>query len=231
MDERPQAWPKLLQAVVVLAMPLALLAASLRLTTGHWLVDWEYGRPGFPPDPYGLATEERIRLAEVCVDYLVTAAGIELLAELELAGGQPAFNARELQHMIDVKRVLWGLLGAGLAAAVLVSGGTALLARHPATRARAPAALWRGSLLSIGLLVAVGGFMLLQWDAFFVRFHELFFPPGTWTFFYSDTLIRLYPVRFWMDVGIVIVGGITVLAVLVGLGALLWRRIIKNKNL
>jgi uncharacterized membrane protein len=31
----------------------------------------------------------------------------------------------------------------------------------------------------------------------FVGFHQLFFDPNTWTFLFSDTLIRLFPERFW----------------------------------
>lgn len=215
---------RLLHTLVVLALPLALLAASLRITAGHWLVHREYGKPDFPPDPYGLTTEERVRLAGTCVDYLTTDAGINLLAALRLPQGGLAFNERELGHMEDVKRAFWGILWAGLAAAMVVVGGTAALAARPATRPRGPIALLGGSLLTLGLLVAVGGLMLARWEIFFAGFHELLFPPGTWTFSYSDTLIRLYPERFWMDVGAVIVGVLVVLAAATGGAALLWRR-------
>jgi integral membrane protein (TIGR01906 family) len=218
-----RVWPRLLHTLVVVALPLALLAASLRVTTSHWLVLWEYGKPDFPPDPYGLTTPERIRLAQTCVDYLVTGADIELLASLETEEG-PAFNEKELQHMVDVKRVLWWLLGAVTGAGLVVVGGTATLASRRPTRPRAPAALLAGSLLTMGLLVAVGGLMLTQWNTFFTGFHELFFPPGTWTFPFSDTLIRLYPERFWIDVGTVIVGLLLAGAVGIGAAALLWKR-------
>jgi len=126
-------YPRMAHGLVVLALPLALLALALRITTDHWLVHWEYGKAGFPPDPYGLTTQERIHLAEVCVDYLITDAGIDLLADLELEGG-PAFNQRELQHMVDVKVVLGRLLASGVVAGVLVLGGTASLAARRASR-------------------------------------------------------------------------------------------------
>ena len=29
--------------------------------------------------------------------------------------------------------------------------------------------------------------------------HDLLFPPGTWIFPFSDTLIRLFPEQFWRD--------------------------------
>jgi len=118
--------------------------------------------------------------------------------------------------------VLGWLLRAGLAAGLVVVLGAAALGVR--TRLYAPAALLGGSLLTAALLAVVGGLMLLRWELFFTGFHELFFAPGTWTFPYSDTLIRLYPEQFWADVGLVIVGLILLLAALVGGGALLWSR-------
>jgi len=35
--------------------------------------------------------------------------------------------------------------------------------------------------------------------SFFVGFHALFFEGDSWLFLYSDTLIRLFPLRFWQD--------------------------------
>ncbi len=216
-------WITLLAVLVVLATPVALFALSLRITTSHWLVRWEYNQADFPADPYGMSTEQRIELADVCVDYLVTGAGIDRLADLEL-DGQPAFNARELGHMRDVKRVLRWLLGAGAVAGLLVVGGAAALALWPGARGRAPVALQGGSALTMGLLLLVGGLMATQWNTFFTGFHELFFPPGTWMFPFSDTLIRLYPVRFWMDVGTILVGLLALEAALLGLVSFLWGR-------
>lgn len=209
-------WPRFLQVAVTIAVPIALLALSLRVTTAPWLPRWEYRRPAFPPDPYGLTTEGRIRLAEVCIQYLVTPAGIDLLANLELEG-RPAFNERELRHMVDVKRVLWGILWAGAGAWLLILGGGAYLFSRGPLRLNGVAALRGGALLTLGLLAAVGGLMLVRWDVFFTGFHELLFPPDTWTFPTSDTLIRLYPEKFWMDVGMVVVGLVLVQALLLGL--------------
>jgi integral membrane protein (TIGR01906 family) len=50
------------------------------------------------------------------------------------------------------------------------------------------------------LLGAILLFVLFGFGVFFVGFHEVLFPAGSWTFEYSDTLIRLFPERFWRDV-------------------------------
>jgi uncharacterized membrane protein len=40
----------------------------------------------------------------------------------------------------------------------------------------------------------------------FVTFHQVFFTPGSWTFNISDTLIGLFPERFWYDAAMTISG-------------------------
>lgn len=215
---------RLLQWVLLLSLPVLLIAANLRIVTGHWFVRWEYTKAGFPPDPFGLSTTERVRLAEVCQDYLSTNADISLLADLRLPDGEPAFNARELRHMADVQLVYRGITLAGVVAALAwVGGAVALLARGEAGQ-RVPTALRGGGLLTLGLLVAVGAFMLLSWGTFFTVFHRIFFEGDSWIFPRSDTLIRLFPTRFWMDVAATLVGLLVVEAVTVGIVGSLWRR-------
>lgn len=214
-------WSWVIPILVILLLPPALLGLALRLTATSVLVRWEYQRPDFPSDPYGLSTSERIRLAEACLDYLLTGAGIERLAGISL-GNRPAFSPKELAHMEDVKRVLWALWGTGAASGLLALGGTVALAVRPHTRRRASIALLGGSLLTMALVAAAGLLMLLGWDAFFTGFHEILFSPGSWTFAHSDTLLRLYPERFWMDMGGMLVGFILAGALLIAAGAFLW---------
>ena len=53
---------------------------------------------------------------------------------------------------------------------------------------------------TLAVVVLVGMFILpgLFWS-FFAGFHAIFFEGDTWQFAYSDTLIRLFPLRFWQD--------------------------------
>lgn len=217
-------WARWIQWLLLISLPILLLAANLRLVTGHWFVRWEYQRAGFPSDPFGLSTEERIRLAEVCQDYLATHADISLLADLQLSGGEPAFNARELRHMADVQAVYRGLTIAGVVAVIIwVAAAIAFTAAGQAQE-MVSMALLRGSLFTIGLLGAVGSFMVISWNQFFTTFHRIFFEGDTWTFPPSDTLIRLFPNRFWIDIGATLVGLLLIEALAASVLSWIWRK-------
>jgi integral membrane protein (TIGR01906 family) len=217
-------WPRLIQWLLVLSLPVVLLVADTRIVTGRWFVHWEYGKADFPPDPYGLSTAGRTHFAETCVDYLATNGSLSLLSDLRFPDGEPAFNARELRHMADVQAVYSRLMVAGIVAALVLLGGvtTLLIAGHP--RWHAPVALLNGSLLTLGLLGAVGAYMALNWGEFFTTFHRIFFEGDSWLFLHSDTLIRLFPMRFWMDVAVAIVGLLVVEAIVIGTGGWMWVR-------
>jgi len=71
--------------------------------------------------------------------------------------------------------------------------------------------LRRGGWLTIFLIVAIILSVFLSFGVIFVGFHNIFFESGTWTFQFSDTLIRLFPERFWRDtflaVGLIALAG------------------------
>ena len=200
-----KVWPYVVQWLLVLILPVCLVVLNVWAVTGSWFIQWEYGKAGFPKDSYGFSLEERTRLAEICVEYLATGADISLLADQVLSGGEVAFNERELQHMADVQFVFRRTLTVGSFAAVAWIGGMVALSFLQGTRKHAVDALLGGGLFTLGLLVVVGVFMAMSWWEFFSAFHGVFFEEGTWVFLRSDTLIRLFPERFWMDVAVLVV--------------------------
>ena len=108
---------------------------------------------------------------------------------------------------------------------VIVVAGTVALAWRPETRPTAWSGLFNGAVLTTAILAAILAYILIGWDSFFTRFHQLLFPAGSWTFAYSEGLIRLFPEKFWFDVGVMIGGGTLVGAILIGaIAYLLGRR-------
>ncbi|MEC4176024.1 DUF1461 domain-containing protein [Adlercreutzia sp. R7] len=71
-----------------------------------------------------------------------------------------------------------------------------------------------GPALLVALLVVLGLWGLVDFNGLFAAFHSLFFVDGSWTFNYDSLLISMYPLDFWMGMGVVWLG------VAVGLGLL-----------
>ena len=57
----------------------------------------------------------------------------------------------------------------------------------------------KGGWLTLGLIGLILAGVVISFDALFTAFHQLFFTGDTWLFYYSDTLIRLFPMRLWQD--------------------------------
>ncbi len=74
-------------------------------------------------------------------------------------------------------------------------------------------ALSRGGIWTLGLVGAILLAVVLSFNALFTLFHRLFFTGDTWLFLYSDSLIRLFPMRFWQD-AFIAMGLFTVLGAL-----------------
>jgi len=201
----------ILRWLIVLAVPLVLVMMVVRLLTLPWYPAWEYAKPNFPADPLGMSDAERLRLARASIRFLNMPRGSGLLNDLTFDDGTPAYNEREISHMDDVKLVYDQLTSAALLAFV-VGAAAAWGLTKVADRASIWGAVSDGNLLTLCLLIGMGAWMLVGFDAFFTAFHGVFFEGGSWLFLYTDTLIRLFPIKLWQDAGMLI-------AVIVGVAA------------
>jgi integral membrane protein (TIGR01906 family) len=191
--------------LVALLVPFALIGLGLRALLTPAFLQIEYNMPYFPRDEYGFTKADRLKWAPYALDYLVNNADISYLGDLKFDDGTPLYNERELSHMQDVKRVTKGALKVWyVTLALLLSLG--IWSRLGNWEQTYRQGLMRGGWLMVGLAVAVGLIVLVGiainpnvfWN-FFAGFHSLFFEGDSWLFLYSDTLIRLFPIRFWQD--------------------------------
>lgn len=209
--------------LIPIAMPFFLGFSNIHLLISPAFLRWEYNKVDFPADPYGLGREERIELAAVAVEFLASAEPAEeaiRLLEAQTLDGEPLYNQRELDHMVDTKVRTDILRLIAWATGAVVIGGTVWLAWWQETRPVAWRGLLNGAVVTVVILGAISAYILIGWDSFFTRFHELLFPAGTWTFGYDEGLIRLFPEKFWFDVGILLGVGTLVEALVVGAVAL-----------
>jgi integral membrane protein (TIGR01906 family) len=218
-----------LVVLVAVAVPPILVVNALRVLANDSFVRFEYGRDGFPADRYGLDDEEREHLALMGLRSIRPGTeGIALLEQATLPDGSPAFDERELSHMEDVRAVFGAALRSQLLALVAIAA-LALGLAWTGLRAVVPRGLLIGALATLAVAALGVPFILLGFDRFFTRFHEVFFEGDSWRFSNTDTLIRLYPERFWEDVSqlaaTVTVGQALVLA----LAAWLWLRAVRRR--
>ena len=175
-----------------------LVVNAFRVLATDTFVRFELDR--LPPDLYGFTDAQRESLALTGLRSIRPGSeGVALLERATLPDGSPAFDGRELTHMRDVRR----LFGAALRLELVVLVGLAMVALAFArTRFRTvvPTGLLAGALATLAIAVLAVPVILLGFDGFFTRFHEVFFTGDSWRFATADTLIRLYPERFWEDV-------------------------------
>ena len=189
----------LVVAIAVFVMPILVANAFRVLATGTF-VRFELGRDGFPPDLYGFTHEQRQALALVGLRSIQPGSrGIVLLERAKLPNGSPAFGYRELTHMRDV-RTLFGIALRAQLVAIVVIGALALAFARTRLRTVVPLGLLAGALATLAVALLAVPMILLGFDGFFVRFHEVFFSGDSWRFNDADTLIRIYPEQFWQDV-------------------------------
>ena len=112
------------------------------------------------------------------------------------------FNQREVLHMRDVKRLVWGIyaltaLSVVYLAAAVVTGFLSHGRRFTEILAHR---FLRGGGLTVGLVLAVGVFALVGFDALFLMFHQLSFSNDLWQLDpRTDYLLILFPQGFWFD--------------------------------
>ncbi len=190
------AWARAVGVIVIVLLPIVLVLTSVRLLLTHAFVRLDYAVPGFPADTFGFTMQDRLHWAPIALDYLLNDSGIEYLGDLRFDSGRPVYNERELRHMVDVKK----LVGAALRlwAVGLIIIGILLVVLWRARQARqAWRALRDGAIGTLALMLLLGVGIAAAFSTLFVEFHHIFFTGDSWLFFYSDTLIRLFPELFW----------------------------------
>ena len=203
----------LLKLLISLLVLFLLVLGTVQVLVTDQYLGFEYGKTDFPADPFGFDQAQRLAFASANFRWVREGQPIEALAGQRL-GDRPLYNPRELQHMQDVQNVFlvtrwtWHL-----ALGLLVLIGVFSLAREENLLELAQG-LKIGGLFVAGLVAVVGLLAVIFWQVWFVAFHQVFFTPGSWTFNTTDTLIRLFPERFWYDAALTLSG----LSLIGGLG-------------
>ena len=206
---------KTVQVLVSVLVLLIVILTGIRLLLTETFVRFEYQQKSFPPDMYGMTKEERLRYAPIALEFLLNNAEDSFLGDLRFDDGTVLYNERELQHMVDVQKLTQLFLKVyyGSLVLFLVTWAAAWRENWLEEFRKMVSTAGLSTIVSLGTLILL---LLLSFDIVFVGFHRIFFEGDSWLFLYSDTLIRLFPEKFWQD-AFMLVGAFSFLG-----GLLLW---------
>jgi integral membrane protein (TIGR01906 family) len=194
--EDSRGWISVARTLLQALLPVLMVLTSVRLLLTEAFVLFEYNVIGIPADRYGFTKTDRLKYADIALEYLLNDAGIEFLGDLRFADGAQVYNEAELGHMEDVKVVTRAAIRVWMVSIVAALLLSALLSRSAGS-----AELWHalrgGSTVTFVLMGVLAVGLVVGFSVIFVGFHQVFFDANTWTFPYQDTLIRLFPERFW----------------------------------
>ncbi|PKO07734.1 MAG: TIGR01906 family membrane protein [Chloroflexi bacterium HGW-Chloroflexi-3] len=199
---------KLLSLFITITFPFVLIMFSIRVLFTPLFLVVEYNMPGFPSDPYGFSKEERLKWGSQSIEYLFNNEDPEFLENLRFEDGTSIYNEREVSHMVDVKILLQQTLRL-FYLFLIIYFVIIIWAIIKNQLHRVWGAASNGGGLTLGLIGAILIAVVISFDALFTAFHKVFFVGDTWLFYYSDTLIRLFPMRLWQD-AFIFIGIITV---------------------
>ena len=216
---------------------LFIIAVPLFLVTGS--VAWAFNNPGLYNDGFEKYSISRISgitdgdLRQVGADIrgYINSGDEPLNVRTRIFGKeQDLFNDREIAHMRDVKRLVWGVYILALGSAVYLAAMAVIGFARQRGRFVEPLAkrVIYGGGLTLALLVLFGISALVDFESLFIKFHQLSFANDFWQLDpRTDYLVRIFPDGFWVDatvwVAVRAITGAVVLTV-AGSGYLVYRR-------
>ncbi len=197
--------------VFVVALPLLLVTTNVRFLAG----DLRFYKHGFrsydAAQATGIALPELDRAGGEIIDYFENDASTLRIIVSQDGQEVSLFNARETEHMKDVKaliRAVYRVNEISLAYVLIYITGVFLWAGERSLRSLAHQAMV-GVGVGFVAIAGVGVFALTGFNAAWSRFHEIVFRNDLWKLNPdTDHLIQMFPEGFWQE-ATYIVGALT----------------------
>ena len=189
-------------ALFIIAVPLCLITAS---------VTWAFNSPGLYNDgfeKYSISrisgiTETDLRQVGADIRGYINSGDEALSVQTRILGEETdLFNDREVAHMKDVKRLVWGVYVLALVSGIYLVAMTVIGFVRQRSRFIEPLArrAMFGGGLTLALLAVFGIAAMSDFDSLFVKFHELSCANDFWQLDpRTDYLVRIFPDGFWLD--------------------------------
>jgi integral membrane protein (TIGR01906 family) len=191
-----------LMIIWAVALPVFLISTNVRWVT----LDLATYTTGFAryraAERTGISSAELERIGREFIEFF-KGNRTEMQVEAQTPSGtRRLFNAREVQHMDDVRKLMNMFFRAQLVAGIVLlgTGALALLMFRRESMGVIQGMVFAGVGFTLFLAVIVGGLSMLDFESLFIRFHMLSFSNDLWQLDpRTDYLLILYPEPFWLD--------------------------------
>lgn len=209
----------IVKVLFALCLPLFLITSNLRWAiNSHQL--YEYGFDSQQVATVtGLPESELMKVTLSLIDYFNFKRDTAQVVIMKGGEEFKLFTERELVHLRDVRGLVQldyfvQLLTLSL---IVVFGVILVMCRKEARWRRLTRGLLWGSALTLGLIIMLALWSLLNFDQLFLLFHLIGFPNDYWLLDPSQHyLIRLFPQGFFYQAALFIAGATLVEALIVG---------------
>ena len=179
--------------LAVVITPFWILGISAKLTFQDWFIEYEYSKRDFPKDRWGLSDNIRKDLAKLGLKAVLSKEGLEEFKKARLPTGRKAFRKKEIKHMEDVNRFLSKFFFLSYVFSIF------WLIVLVFQKKRAWKLLLYSSIYTFLFFAFVSLIVFASYEKAFEMFHNYFFGKTSWRFSNYDTLLRIYPMKFWFD--------------------------------
>ncbi len=190
---------RILSYFLILFSPIWIIGISSRIVFNEWFIDFEYSKKDFPKDRWNMDNAYRKELAKLGLKAVLSEEGLKEFSEKKFPSGRKAFRKKEVKHMEDVNRFLKIFFPVSYVSFFLWGIGLFFSQRRWTY-------LMMSGLFTLTLVLLVGGLSVIFYDQAFALFHDTVFGENTWRFRDTDTLLRIYPMKFWFDGTVFVIG-------------------------
>jgi integral membrane protein (TIGR01906 family) len=186
-----------IKLIIVISIPILLISMNIQLLLNPFYLKFEYSKDNFPEAEI-MSKQERLDLSVKVLEYVKGENGLSTLRKSGL------FNEKEISHLKDVRVLVRGLSLVGNLSGLIFIFSILFLTSQNERMGILISNIFTGSLTTLILIVFFLFLSFISFNFLFIKFHEIFFPQGNWTFYLQDSLIQLYPRKFWVDSTLII---------------------------
>ena len=191
-----------LAVLFVIGVPVLFICSSVTYAFNEMRL-YSYGFEKYDISRRTGITDEELRASARTIRDYFNSPGSPLVLRAKVQGEErELFTERELIHMADVKRLLWGVYGLGAGAMAYLLGYVAVSLWRTGWSdgvRLARLGLW-GSEVTVAFVVSVGLIALVGFDSLFLLFHQVSFANDFWQLDpRRHFLVMMFPQGFWLD--------------------------------